>query len=230
MTTTPRNRGKRLKRKRYNPYTVFFFICCVLLLASVLLNVRAVKLVNSALNQTKQAISVAEDAHLLANQAIDKLMAKEWAEAEIGYGYPYEEHEAYVDYVAAEYLASVTWGEARGCSVTEQAAVMWCVLNRVDSPLYPDSVVEVITQKSQFNGYSEDNPITNEMLQLANSVLTYWSEGMPLDGCFQKNTCISPGMVNTTISTQSGQAMRLLGTGACPVLMRRIQQIEEQTC
>lgn len=177
MTTTPRNRGKRLKRKRYNPYTVFFFICCVLLLASVLLNVQAVKLVNSALNQTKQAISVAEGAHLLANQATDKLMAKEWAEAEIGYGYPYEEHEAYVDYVAAEYLANVTWGEARGCSVTEQAAVMWCVLNRVDSPLYPDSVVEVITQKSQFNGYSEDNPITNEMLQLANSVLTYWSEG-----------------------------------------------------
>lgn len=177
MTTIPRNRGKHLKRKRYNPYTVFFFICCVLLLASVLLNVRAVKLVNSALNQTKQAISVAEDAHLLANQAIDKLMAKEWAEAEIGYGYPYEENEAYVDYVAAEYLANVTWGEARGCSVTEQAAVMWCVLNRVDSPLYPDSVVEVITQKSQFNGYSEDNPITNEMLQLANSVLTYWSEG-----------------------------------------------------
>lgn len=177
MTTTPRNRGKHLKRKRYNPYTVFLFICCGLLLASVLLNVRAVKLVNSALNQTKQAISVAEDAHLLANQAIDKLMEQERAEAEIGYGYPYEEHEAYVDYVAAEYLANVTWGEARGCSVTEQAAVMWCVLNRVDSPLYPDSVAEVITQKSQFNGYSEDNPITNNMLQLANSVLTYWSEG-----------------------------------------------------
>ena len=177
MTTISRNRGKHLKRKRYNPYTVFFFICCVLLLASVLLNVRAVKLVNSVLNQTKQAISVAEDSHLLASQAIDKPIDKEWAEAEIGYGYPYEEHEAYVGYVAAEYLAKVAWGEARGCSVTEQAAVMWCVLNRVDSPLYPDSVVEVITQKRQFNGYSEDNPITDEMLQLANSVFTYWSEG-----------------------------------------------------
>ena len=177
MNTVSGNKGKHLKRKRRNPYSIFFGICCALLAASVLLNIRAIKLVKASVNQTKQAISVAEDAHLLANQAIDKLMSQEWAEAELGYGYPYEEHEAYVDYVAAEYLANVTWGEAHGCSVTEQAAVMWCVLNRVDSPLYPDSVVEVITQKSQFNGYSEDNPITNEMLQLANSVLTYWSEG-----------------------------------------------------
>lgn len=177
MNTVSGNKGKHLKRKRRNPYSIFFGICCALLAASVLLNIRAIKLVKASVNQTKQAISVAEDAHLLANQAIDKLMSQEWAEAELGYGYPYEEQEAYVDYVAAEYLANVTWGEARGCTVTEQAAVMWCVLNRVDSPLYPDTVAEVVTQYKQLHGYSESNPVTPELLQLANSVMTYWSEG-----------------------------------------------------
>lgn len=178
MTTYSGNKGNRIKKRHTNPYCTFFFICCVLLLASVLLNIKAVKLLKTSMNQTRQAISVAEDAQLIATQAVDKLKLQEDTEAELGYGDPYEaEQEAYVDYVAAEYLANVTWGEARGCSVTEQAAVMWCVLNRVDSPLYPDSVGEVVTQRAQFNGYSESNPITQEMLQLANSVLTYWSEG-----------------------------------------------------
>lgn len=178
MLTYPRTKGNHIKRKCTNPYIALFFICCVLLLASVLLNIKAVKLLKTSMNQTIQAISVAEDAQLIATQAVDNLKLQEYAEAELGHGYPYEgEQEAYLDYVAAEYLANVTWGEARGCSVTEQAAVMWCVLNRVDSPLYPDTVGEVVTQRSQFNGYSESNPITQELLQLANSVLTYWSEG-----------------------------------------------------
>ena len=178
MTTYSGNKGKRIKKRRTNPYCTFFFICCVLLLASVLLNIKVVKLLKTSMNQTRQAISVVEDAQLIATKAIYKLNLQGYAEAELGYVYPYEgEQEAYVDYVAAEYLANVTWGEARGCSVTEQAAVMWCVLNRVDSPLYPDSVAEVVTQTNQFYGYSESNPITQEMLQLANSVLTYWSEG-----------------------------------------------------
>ena len=178
MTTYSGNKGKRIKKRRTNPYCTFFFICCVFLLASVLLNMRAVKLLKTSLEQTKQAISVAEDAQEIATQAVDKLKHQEYAEPELCYGkLTYDDKEAYVDYVAAEYLANVTWGEARGCSVTEQAAVMWCVLNRVDSPLYPDSVGEVVTQKAQFNGYSESNPITQDMLQLANSVLTYWSEG-----------------------------------------------------
>ena len=30
-------------------------------------------------------------------------------------------------------LAKMVWGEARGCSTTEQAATIWCVLNRYDS-------------------------------------------------------------------------------------------------
>ena len=45
---------------------------------------------------------------------------------------------------AATALARTVWGEARGCSTTEQAAVAWCVLNRVDSPEFPDDVLSVV--------------------------------------------------------------------------------------
>lgn len=168
------NKGKHLKKRHSNPYCTFFFICCVLLMASVLLNLKAIKLLRASVEQTKQAISVAEDAQTIANQAVYNMKTQEYAEIEPELCC---DKEAYVDSVAAEYLANVAWGEARGCSVTEQAAVMWCVLNRVDSPLYPDSVGGVVTQRAQFNGYSESNPITQELLQLANDVLTYWSEG-----------------------------------------------------
>lgn len=168
------NKGKHLKKRHSNPYCICVFICCVLLMASILLNVKATKLLRASVEQTKRAISVAEDAQTIANQAVYNMKTQEYAELEPELCY---DKEAYVDSVAAEYLANVAWGEARGCSVTEQAAVMWCVLNRVDSPLYPGSVGEVVTQRAQFHGYSESNPITPELLQLANDVLTYWSEG-----------------------------------------------------
>ena len=75
-----------------------------------------------------------------------------------------------------EMLARLTWGEARGCTTTEQAAVMWCVLNRVDSedPLFPDTIQEVITQKNQFHGYNINNPIWPELEDLARDVLMRW--------------------------------------------------------
>jgi len=43
---------------------------------------------------------------------------------------------AALDYYSDEVvLAKTAYGEARGCSTTQQAAVMWCVLNRVDNPI-----------------------------------------------------------------------------------------------
>lgn len=75
----------------------------------------------------------------------------------------------------AQILAKLIWGEARGVQTTdEKAAVAWCVLNRVDSEQYPDTIREVVTQDSQFCGYDEDYPVTIEMLNLAEDVLTRW--------------------------------------------------------
>jgi hypothetical protein len=74
----------------------------------------------------------------------------------------------------AEYIAKTVWGEARGCPVEEQEQVIWCILNRVDSdiPYFPDDIISVITQPSQFHGYSPSNPVTDEHYELALDVMT----------------------------------------------------------
>lgn len=76
----------------------------------------------------------------------------------------------------AEYIAKTLYGEARGCSTTEQAAVVWCILNRVDdeSGLWPDDIIGVVTQEHQFIGYSPENPVLPELYDLALDVLGRW--------------------------------------------------------
>ena len=92
-------------------------------------------------------------------------------------------------------LAKLTWGEARGVpdlkingrvisTRTQQAAVMWTVLNRFDAG-YEESILEVITAYTvdkngkihkQFHGYSEEHPVEEELLALAYDVLDRWNE------------------------------------------------------
>ena len=74
------------------------------------------------------------------------------------------------------YIARTVWGEARGCSKTEQAAVIWCILNRVDSSIryMPDNIIDVVTQKYQFLGYIKTFPVTEKIRELVIDVLTRW--------------------------------------------------------
>lgn len=84
----------------------------------------------------------------------------------------------------AKALAQMAWGECRGVNsltangvtVTgtyQKAAVMWCALNRYDAG-YADSIIDVITAPYQFYGYSANNPVDNELLELAYDVLDRW--------------------------------------------------------
>ncbi len=78
----------------------------------------------------------------------------------------------------AQYIALTIWGEARGCSKMEQAAVAWCILNRVDNenPYFPDTISGVVKQPSQFAGYSKYNPVEDDFLELAKDVLSRWEQ------------------------------------------------------
>lgn len=69
-------------------------------------------------------------------------------------------------------LAKMLWGEARGCSTTEQAACVWVALNRVSDPRWPDTLREVLLQPEQFRGLREDNPATEDLMALAEDVLS----------------------------------------------------------
>ena len=72
-------------------------------------------------------------------------------------------------------VAKMLWGEARGCVLDNQQKAVWCVLNRVDDPRFPDTIQGVLSQPSQFHGYSPDFPVWDELKEVARDVLTRWS-------------------------------------------------------
>ena len=85
------------------------------------------------------------------------------------------------DDVAA--MAKMLWGEARGCTRDNQIKCAWVVVNRVDDERFPDTIQGVLSQPSQFHGYSESFPVTDELYSIAFDVLTRWSyekQGIPV--------------------------------------------------
>ena len=69
-------------------------------------------------------------------------------------------------------IAQCVWGEARGCDRTQQAAVVWCILNRVDAG-YGD-IRTVITAPHQFTGWRKSNPVEPELYGLAEDTWNRW--------------------------------------------------------
>ena len=72
-------------------------------------------------------------------------------------------------------LARLIYTEARGVrSKTEQAAVVWCVLNRLDNPNRPQkTIAEVVCAPHQFD-YRPWAPVLPEFEELAADVLKRW--------------------------------------------------------
>lgn len=77
----------------------------------------------------------------------------------------------------AEAVARVLYGTALHNSREGQEAVVWCIINRCESSLFPDSIVEVCKQPVQWMGYADDNPVIKDLFDLANDVLTGWRSG-----------------------------------------------------
>ena len=77
----------------------------------------------------------------------------------------------------AECIAKVLYGTAQHHSTDGQRAVVWCILNRVEHQSYPNSVIEVCEQPQQWMGYSEDNPVVEDLYDIALEVLKTWYNG-----------------------------------------------------
>lgn len=88
---------------------------------------------------------------------------------------PEPEYEMYFTDADVIAVAKMLWGEARGCTRDNQAMAVWCVCNRVDDPRFPDTILGVVAQPSQFYGYSPRFPVTDELYAVALDVLTRWS-------------------------------------------------------
>lgn len=85
------------------------------------------------------------------------------------------EYEMYFTEADVIALAQMLYGEARGCTVDNQRKCVWCVLNRVDDPRFPDTIIGVVSQSGQFYGYSPYFPVWDELRAVARDVLTRWS-------------------------------------------------------
>ena len=85
------------------------------------------------------------------------------------------EYEMYFTEADVIALAQMLYGEARGCALDNQQKAVWCVLNRVDDSRFPDTIQGVLSQPSQFHGYSPDFPVWDELKDVALDVLTRWS-------------------------------------------------------
>lgn len=76
----------------------------------------------------------------------------------------------------AEEVARVLYGTARANSEADQRAVVWCIINRCESTLYPNTIEEVCKQPSQWMGYSDKNPIVKDLYNIALEELTTWHD------------------------------------------------------
>lgn len=90
-------------------------------------------------------------------------------------------------------IAKTLYGEARGCPKEEQMKVVWCILNRVDDPRFPSTIAGVVTQPSQFHGYSSGFPVCDQQYEIAEEVLNLWADeklgeivdrNLPREYCF----------------------------------------------
>ncbi len=104
--------------------------------------------------------------------------AREAAYAEINAA-TVEEQNAFYDPIKAEaeVVAKVLYGTALHNTREQQEAVVWCILNRVENSFYPDNVIDVCRQDRQWMGYSDDNPILQELYDVAYDILTGYYEG-----------------------------------------------------
>ena len=138
-----------------NKYTIIIAQVCAILLALIVMILLALDGGSKA-----DADGVPPDVDT------DGLCVVEVAEPE------YEMYFTEADVIA---LAQMLYGEARGCTVDNQMKCVWCVLNRVDDARFPDSIIGVVSQPSQFHGYSPNFPVWDELKEVARDVLTRWS-------------------------------------------------------
>ena len=89
-----------------------------------------------------------------------------------GYGRDVEQIE-----LEAEYIAKVLYGTAINHADSDKRAVVWCILNRVEHYSHPNTIAEVCEQPKQWMGYSNSNPILDELYNLALEELKTWYSG-----------------------------------------------------
>ncbi len=76
----------------------------------------------------------------------------------------------------ATWISKVLYG-IKDNNEKDLRTAVWCILNRVDSKWYPNSVQEVCEQNAQWMGFSADNPVLTDLKNIALDELEEWYSG-----------------------------------------------------
>ena len=75
-----------------------------------------------------------------------------------------------------ELIAKVLYG-VRNNNENDLRTYAWCIFNRVDNKLYPNTIEEVVNQPQQWMAYSPDNAVVDYIYQIAMDEYTSWKTG-----------------------------------------------------
>lgn len=76
----------------------------------------------------------------------------------------------------AKAIAKLLYGY-RNNSLRDRKTLIWCVLARVDSNAYPNTVEAVVDQAKQWMFYQSNNPVRPDDQELAMEMLKEWHDG-----------------------------------------------------
>ena len=175
-----------MKRKHYRKRTraekislfldlaiVGMIIFCTLVAIPTMVNLRTL---NQDLGELKTSLGDLEaQQEELQIQVSHKLEAKQKAQTQqtpvVNSGQVYKATQEEI-----ETLAKIVYREARGIKEdSHKAAVVWCILNRVDDGYWGDSIVEVATYPNAF-AWVPDTPVDEELVDLVVDVITRWNQ------------------------------------------------------
>ena len=174
-----------MKRKHYRKRTraekislfldlaiVGMVIFCTLVAIPTMVNLRTLK---QDLGELKTSLGDLEaQQEELQIQVDHKLEAKQKAQTQqtpvVNSGQVYKATQEEI-----ETLAKIVYREARGIKEdSHKAAVVWCILNRVDDGYWGDNIVDVATYPNAF-AWVPDTPVKEELVDLVVDVITRWN-------------------------------------------------------
>lgn len=143
---------------------VAMIIFCTLVAISTTKNLRTLKQELGELETSMESLKNQQEE--LQVQVSHKLKAEQKAQTNQAYTVTREEIET---------LAKIVYREARGIREnSHKAAVVWCILNRVDDGYWGDTIVEVATYPNAF-AWVPDTPVEGELVDLVVDVITRWN-------------------------------------------------------
>ena len=165
------NKKKRKHSKQYRIAIVQRAIVAILILALAIM-------ITSITQRVKYENRIKEINELHENEMIAlRIELRDQYESEIAAIEKYYEYGGDVSQIEreAEWIAKVMYGMAKpDHKDSDLRAIVWCILNRVDNKAYPGEVQAVCQQKSQWMGYSDDNPVIAKLYDIALAELKKW--------------------------------------------------------